>query len=92
MIPDYSHQRMTDYLWVDEYISKMGKDNFWKLLNDRYKWLMKQPVGWVYNITLSKVLESEIARDLFIKTVCLFISERNGDYQFSKDFTTIKRI
>ncbi len=92
MAPDYSNMRMTNYVWIDEYKSRMGKDNFWKLLDERYKWLMKQPVGWVYNITLSISLSKTLARDLFIKTVCLFISEKNGDYQFSEDFTVIKRI
>ncbi|WP_419033053.1 hypothetical protein [Dysgonomonas gadei] len=92
MNADYRHMRMLDFSWINEYISAMGKDAFWKLLNERYKWLMKQPRGWIYNIALSKVLEGDITRDLFIKTVCLFISEGNGDYQFSPDFTTIKRI
>lgn len=93
MTTDYSHMRMFDYKWITVYISMMGKENFWKLLNDRYKWLMVQPVGWVYDITQNEDLKKrKIERNLFIKTVCLFISEGNGDYQFSKDFTTIKRI
>ncbi|HMM02004.1 MULTISPECIES: hypothetical protein [unclassified Dysgonomonas] len=92
MNADYRHMRMTNYQWVEEYSSRLGKEAFWKLLNERYKWLMKQPRGWIYNLELSKLLNSDIIRDLFIKTVCLFISEGNGDYQFSPDFTTIKRI
>lgn len=92
MNANYEHLRMTDYMWIDEYCRRMGQEAFWKLLNERYKWLMNKPRGWVYNIVTSKNIVTDTTRDVFIKTVCLFISEGNGDYQFSEDFTTIKRI
>lgn len=92
MNSDYAHMRMTDYCWVARYIDKMGEEPFFKLLNLRYKWLMSKSRGWIYNVAKSDKLETEQDKDLFIKTVCLFISEGNGDYQFSEDFTTLKRI
>lgn len=92
MNENYAHMRMSGYKWIAEYVAKMGKEAFDKLLNLRYGWLMSKKCGWIYNVADSKQLKSDQDKDLFVKTVCLFISEGNGDYQFSEDFTVIKRI
>ncbi len=92
MKADYSVYRMNDYKWIDAYITVMGNEAFFRLLHERYTWLMAKPVGWIYNLTMSKILKTDNDIDLFVKTGCLFISEGHGDYQFSEDYTILKRI
>lgn len=92
MTENYSHMRMSGYNWVATYVAKMGKEAFDKLLNMRYGWLMSKKHGWTYNLSESDRLKTDQDRDLFIKTACLFISEGNGDFHFSEDFTVLKRI
>lgn len=91
MTPDYSHMRMNDYKWIYHYIEVMGRTKFFELLYSRYKWLMSKPQGWTYYLPLSEKLDTDEEKDLMIKTVCLFISEGHGDYQFSENYTTIMR-
>lgn len=92
MIANYSHLRMTNFQWVEQQMISMGKTEFFKLFDKYYAWLLSQKPGWVFNLTISKVLKTEADRDLFIKTVQLFISEKHGDYEFSEDFTILRRI
>lgn len=93
MIPvNYSAMRMVDYSWIEMYMARMGKKAFLKMYKDNYRWLITRPVGWAFNLVVSKQLEKDSDKDLFIKQACLFISEGNGDFSFSEDFTTIKRI
>lgn len=91
MTPDYSHMRMNDYKWIYHYIEVKGKNRFFQLLNERYKWLMSKPKGWTFYIPSSKEIKTNEDRDLLIKMTCLFISEGNGYYHLSEDFTTIMR-
>lgn len=83
---NYSQYRMINYDWIRSYCSIMGKINFDSFLNRVYARLMKMNVGERYNLTL-KVQEQN--RDLFIKCACLFITEGNGHYSFSEDYTKI---
>lgn len=83
---NYSLHRMNNYDWIQSYRSTMGKEAFDNFLNRVYKRLMKMRIGDIYDLT-KKVQEAN--RDLFIKCVCLFISEGNSHYLFSDDYTTI---
>ena len=69
----------------------VAKNRFFQLLNERYKWLMSKPKGWTFYIPSSKEIKTNEDRDLLIKMTCLFISEGNGYYHLSEDFTTIMR-
>ena len=73
-------------------MSRMGPKAFLQMYENNYRWLITRPVGWVFNLVVSKQLENNSDKDLFIKQTCLFISEGNGDFHFSEDFTTLKRI
>lgn len=83
---NYSQYRMTNYDWIGSYLSYMGKTSFDSFLNRVYARLMKMNVGERFNLT-TKVKEQN--RDLFIKCACLFITEGNGHYSFSEDYTKI---
>ena len=91
MNANYSHMRPAGFGWVAAYVKKMGKEAFDKLLNQRYGWLMAKTSGWTYDITVSKNLKTDADKDLFVKTVCLFISEGNDAYEFTEDYTIIRR-
>lgn len=87
-ITSYSHHRMNNYDWIQSYCSAMGKEAFDAFLNRVFGRLMKMRIGDIYDLT-KKVQEAN--RDLFIKCVCLFMSEGNSHYLFSEDYTVIKK-
>lgn len=85
---DFSHYRMNDYLWIDIYKKKLGKDAFHKFLDTVYSWLLRLKPGESINIATSKPITDQ-NRDLFIKSACLFISEGHDGYEFSNNYTVI---
>ena len=85
---DYSHCRMTDWKWIDEYQTRIGKEDFDKFLNQIYGWLMNLKPGQSIDLTSHDKI-TDRNRDLVIKIGCLFIQEGNIGYQFTNDFTQI---
>lgn len=85
---DFSHYRMNNYSWIDNYKEKLGVDTFRKFQNAVYDWLLKLKKGESIDMVSNKQITDQ-NRDLFIKTVCLFISEGNGDYEFNEKYTKV---
>lgn len=85
---DFSHYRMNNYFWIDSYIGKIGSETFYKFQNTVYNWLMNLKKGESIDVMQNERITDK-NRDLFIKTVCLFISEGNSNYEFNENYTTV---
>jgi hypothetical protein len=78
----------TDPTWIDEYIAKMGENEFWEYKNKVYDLLDTLDVG----CTLPIAAWAEVWNyDLFVKIACFYISESECCYQINKEHTIIKR-
>lgn len=87
---NFSHHRMNDLLWVEQYQEKLSPKVFFKFIDTVYAWLENLKPGQKLILSQEKNITNQ-NRDLFIKTTCLFISEGNSEYEFSNDYTAIIR-
>ena len=85
---DLSALAMTDYSDIERCQEEMGKEAFGAYRDKVYTRLMRMTAGDI--IDVQKIVRRENL-EVFIKVVCLFISEGNGDYSFSSNFNTVKR-
>ena len=93
-MPDYSQHRLQDWAWYFDYRSQMGKEKFYRYINRVYRLLMSMKPGSY--LSIEKNVKPENI-DLFIKTVCMFISEQQNLKQskttcieFNDSYTEIK--
>ncbi len=80
-------QSYTDNTWIQEYILKMGEENFYQYKDKVYNRLYQLEVG--QSISIVKWVEPQ-NYDLFIKIACCFMSETHGCYYFYDNHTIIK--
>ncbi len=83
----YQAYRMNDYGWIQTYKDKMGVDDFKKYVNEIYEMLLNMKPGDKFPIDRN-VKQENI--ELFIKIVCLFISEGNDNYDFTNDYKVVR--
>lgn len=83
----YETYKLIDWDWIQVYKTRMGKEAFQQYVNDVYRLLLTMLPGKPFNIE-EKVREEN--RELFIKIVCMFISEGNGNYGFSDDYKKVR--
>lgn len=72
--------------WIDEYLSRLGTEEFCKFEARVYSALEKLGINKFYDITEVQPENQE----LFIKFCCLYIY-RHPEYEFNEDFTQIWR-
>lgn len=79
-MPDYSHHKLQNWEWCNEYRSLMGKEQYNDFFEKVYSCILQIPEGKQFDITKNV---TEKSRDIFIKICCLFILEQRisvGDY------------
>jgi hypothetical protein len=84
----YRKYRMEDYEWIGTYKERMGAEGFREYRDRVYEMLHAMKPGTVFTIDL---YVREYNLDLFIKIVCLFITEGNSCWEFSDDYKNIRR-
>lgn len=87
---DYSKHKMNDYSDILE-VQKRFPDieEYKKYLSKVFLRMLAMQPGECFLIDDNVIPEN---RDTFIKCVCLFMQGGAIDWQFSEDFTTIKRL
>ncbi|MDR2949206.1 MAG: hypothetical protein LBV71_08350 [Prevotella sp.] len=81
--------RLDDRKEINPYLREPVRDEFFIFLNGAYKMLMSLHPGEQI------VIEDDVCpenRERFIKVSCMFIMENNPDYEFTNDYTAIKRL
>lgn len=73
--------------WIDEYLSKLGTDEFCNFEARVYSALDKLGLNKYYDISTDVLPENQ---ELFIKFCCLYIY-KHPEYEFNEDFTQIWR-
>lgn len=73
--------------WIDEYLSRLGTDEFINFEARVYAALDKLGVNKYYDIYTGVKPEEQ---DLFIKFCCMYIY-KHPEYEFNEDFTQIWR-
>lgn len=84
----HAPKSFSDPTWIDEYIAKMGENEFWKFKDKTYKLLDSMNVGYTLPITAWAEVWNY---DLFVKIACFYIYESECCYQINKEHTIIKR-
>lgn len=87
---NFSHHRMNSFSWIEEYKEKLKPEVFFKFIDMVYAWLGELKPGQTLLLSGRKNITNQ-NRDLFIKTVCLFITEGHEDYEFTNDYTAVIR-
>ena len=84
-----SQYRMNDtsFSWHDKYINDLGFNQFQAYIRDVNNALANLRPGRHYNVETSVPAEKH---DLFIKICCTYILS-HPDYEFSDDYTKIRR-
>lgn len=83
----YSIYRLTDWDWVNAYKSRMGNEEFHYYVNSVYEMLLNMTPG--DSVEIEKTVKTENT-ELFIKIVCMFITEQHENYDFSNDYKIIR--
>jgi len=72
-MPDYSEHIMKNWEWGEQYRSRLGKENYWKYVNDVLDMLSNMKPDSYFSIEKNVKPEN---RDLFIKVCCRFMQEQ----------------
>lgn len=81
--------RMNSLSDFDKYLQESAKAEFFEFLDNAYRILKEMAPGEVLRIEYDVSPEN---RERLIKVSCLFILETNSDYEFSDDYTVLKRL
>lgn len=79
--------KIVNTLWIDEFLSRLGPEEFCKFEARVYNALDKLGINKYYDILVDVPPENQ---ELFIKFCCLYIY-RHPEYEFNEDFTQIWR-
>jgi hypothetical protein len=81
--------RLNAWSDLDKYLSPTEIAGFLDFVNEAYKLLLELKPGEY--LELEKDVRPE-NRKLFVQVACLFILENHPDYQFTTDYSIIKRL
>lgn len=85
--PNYSSFRPVDRYWVGYWERRMGAEAFRAYRDKVYAFLVGMEPG---TRRVDGICREE-NRELFIKLICQYIEEGNGDVHFSDDYTEIRK-